>query len=233
MKKTVQYLSFFFILFSLSIAVFFIFHSNEEGSKIIEKKSIPLRPIILKKKVAHDSPLLIPQKTTSQKIISNKKLKKDLTIYLTTCFKHGHFRDIPNFNPSDFAKDILSVLGKVESAIDLWRNVHFKKNGQTYLLRQFEDDGENGSIKKMIYYKEFEDGTLQKIPLPPHHQTGASKQIFESYFSGDNIEVLYNETLNQMTGSDHNSEILVQLIDNQLKRLDIKLEGHDFHCKIP
>ncbi|TNF01082.1 MAG: hypothetical protein EP326_05220 [Deltaproteobacteria bacterium] len=37
-------------------------------------------------------------------------------------------------------------------------NTHFKKNGEVYRIRVFVEDGQNTSFKKLVFFKEDEDG---------------------------------------------------------------------------
>lgn len=42
-------------------------------------------------------------------------------------------------------------------------NTHFKKNGEVYRIRVFVEDGQNTSFKKLVFFKEDEDGFPQII----------------------------------------------------------------------
>lgn len=66
-------------------------------------------------------------------------------------------------------------------------NLHIKKDGSTYRLRVFTEDAENGSYKKLMYYKEDSEGFPQVIEIPADKSTNPTEEYLESLIQGSEI----------------------------------------------
>jgi hypothetical protein len=70
---------------------------------------------------------------------------------------------------------------------ELATNIHLKKDGSTFRLRVFTEDAENGSYKKLMYYKEDSEGFPQVIEIPSDKSTNPTEEYLESLLQGSEI----------------------------------------------
>ena len=59
------------------------------------------------------------------------------------------------------------------------------------MVRVFNDDGPKGTYRRLILYKEDEQGFPRKQEIPKDHEFTPNKEIIESYISEG--ELVYNE----------------------------------------
>ena len=68
-------------------------------------------------------------------------------------------------------------------------NTHFKKDGEVYRIRVFVEDGQNTSFKKLVFFKEDDDGFPRIIK--DKQKINPSEEEIKSYLEG--AEVIHQE----------------------------------------
>lgn len=119
-----------------------------------------------------DAPI---EKTESKKGVTKTVAKVDFkSLVKKQCPKYKHFKK--------------SDIQKKEG---LAHNIHYKKDGETFRLRTYLEDGENGSFEKLIHYKEDDDGFPWPQPLPPGKEIEPSQEYIESFH--EDGEIIHDE----------------------------------------
>ncbi len=62
--------------------------------------------------------------------------------------------------------ELITPETKIKSKERFAHNLHFKKGGRVHRLRQFLEDGDEGSYEKLVYFIEDEDGFPEITELP-------------------------------------------------------------------
>lgn len=111
-------------------------------------------------------------------------------------------------------EDEREVLKKVGSQLPAWENLHFKKNGEIYRIREFNDDGPNGDIRKLILYKEDKDefAHIEKV-----WKSGDFSKIRAELLSES--EIIHREKAVIIDHKEKN--IFVELVNSKITRLRI------------
>jgi hypothetical protein len=109
--------------------------------------------------------------------LSSKDLKKKTSFF----YLEDLLIDCPDFK--SFKKE--DVLDQEELA----KNTHFKKNGEVYRLRIFIDDATNGSYKKLVFYKEDQEGFPEIVNTSGNKAITPSNEYIQSFLEGG--EVIY------------------------------------------
>ncbi len=104
------------------------------------------------------------------------------------------------------------LLQKLDTALPAWQNLHFKKEGEVFRLREFNDDGPNGDVRKLILYKEDSEGfaDIQQI-----WTTGDFDSISKNLLK--NTELIHKEVAISLTEGKHS--VFFETINSQPKRL--------------
>ncbi|OIQ19721.1 MAG: hypothetical protein BM556_04360 [Bacteriovorax sp. MedPE-SWde] len=110
------------------------------------------------------------------------------------------------------APQVSRLLAKLDTALPAWQNLHFKKEGEVFRLREFNDDGPNGDVRKLILYKEDSEGfaDIQQI-----WTTGDFDSISKNLLK--NTELIHKEVAISLTEGKHS--VFFEAINSQPKRL--------------
>lgn len=71
------------------------------------------------------------------------------------------------------------------------QNIHFRRNGETYRLRKFIEDGKEGSYEKLVFYKEDPDGFARIVAIPKEDEVNPTDETLKKYLRGGKI--IYEE----------------------------------------
>ncbi|EQC44100.1 hypothetical protein M901_0627 [Bacteriovorax sp. DB6_IX] len=105
------------------------------------------------------------------------------------------------------------VLAKLNNERPAWENLHFKKNSQIYRLREFNDDGPNGDIRKLVLYKEDADNF-------PHIEEVFAKDLVEKRaLILRNSEPIHKEVAYILDLEGRN--FFIEVVNSKLNRLEI------------
>lgn len=70
-------------------------------------------------------------------------------------------------------------------------NTHFVKGGEVFRIRVFLEDGDNGSFKKLVLYKEDKSGFPRIEKLPDDKRVNPSKEYIKSFLK--NSKIIHHE----------------------------------------
>lgn len=104
----------------------------------------------------------------------------------------------------------------------LARNIHFKRDGEIFRLRTFLEDGGQQSYKKLVLFKEDNDGFPQYQKVPKEDQVNPSSLVINRYLLGS--EIIYDEMDNEITLS--RGEIRYTLLNGKI----VKILAPSFNC---
>ncbi len=98
----------------------------------------------------------------------------------------------------------------------LWFNIHIQlPSGVVQRIRVFNEDGENGSFRKLVLFQEDEDGFPVKLELNESESINPSLQTINKYKSRG--QIIYNE-LATSTIINNATELFLQTIDGKIKK---------------
>jgi hypothetical protein len=95
-----------------------------------------------------------------------------------------------------------------------WENIHFRKGGVVFRIREFNDDGPNGDVRKLILYKEDEDGFahIEKI-----WESGDFERTRQKLLA--NTEQIHKEMA--FIADYKQSNIFLEIVNFQITRLEV------------
>jgi hypothetical protein len=148
------------------------------------------------------SPEISGSSLETPKKIATRSLKESVVIEKARdCLVQKGVEDLPSVE-------------QMEKLPPAWENIHFKKDGQIYRLREFNDDGPNGDIRKLILYKEDADefAHIEKI-----WESGNFEEIRRGLL--DNSEQIHKELaiiLNMQQKT-----VFMEFLNSDLNRLEV------------
>jgi len=146
-----------------------------------------------------------PFAETETKISNPQKdavlLRKDVGSRLVTCLE-------------GVVEDAEGMKDKVLGLDPAWENIHFRKDGVVFRIREFNDDGPNGDVRKLILYKEDEDGFahIEKIWESGDFETIRQKLLV-------NTEQIHKEVA--FIADFNQSNFFLEIVNFQITRLEV------------
>lgn len=105
-----------------------------------------------------------------------------------------------------------------------WINVHLKTADNTVIrIRRFSDDGPNGTVEKLVVFKEDDTGFPEIVDIPEQHKLNPTQEIIDQYL--DLGESIFTDE--GFTGDSGQKNIFLELINGQVTRVDVS-EGASF-----
>jgi hypothetical protein len=110
----------------------------------------------------------------------------------------------------------------------VWTNLHLKNDQEeVYRVRTFMDDGPNGTIQRLVIYKEDEAGFPHILPIPEDERINPSPEIIARYMSLG--EIIHRE---EAIGLEFNeTDYFFEIHNDELIRLDITSELGHLNCQ--
>jgi len=117
--------------------------------------------------------------------------------------------------PATKSSSCLTVVkSQISETAVLWTNTHIQlPSGVVQRIRVFNEDGENGSFKKLVLFQEDEDGFPVKLKLEESISTNPSSELVESYRAKG--KVIYDEVATSIVLNDGH-EIFEKTIDGKV-----------------
>lgn len=147
---------------------------------------------------------------------------------LDECFRYNN-EVSKNFESKEtFNSFTMTKLGAFKEKSFSWQNIHFEtKDGDLMRLRIFIDDGANGDRKKLVLYKEDEDGFPNPVKIDDKDVWDPSVETMRKYI-GDN-KVLFDELAESMVFE--NGDVFIKKVGGKVVEAQINTPSGNTQCK--
>lgn len=213
MKKAVVLL---LTIFCFICLYYFTFSNSEVGSAT---------PITHMLDEAKQVAPIIKNGNESEAILSSEKIEDDSSIKMEIIFALKKCMSRSEDSDERFYSSVKKSIGNIQRQEPVWTNIHLEKNdGHTYKIRVFNSDSENGVVRKLVYFKDDDEGFPQilKKHLRP------TSDLFTAYMK--NGKIIYNEVATRYI-TDTGVEVFVQKIDDEIKRLKFSFMNKEIDCR--